>query len=209
MVCYVVRMIEVEQKFLLKEGDVERLQNGATFVREYTMDDAYYDTGDCALGRKDQWLRLRNGRWELKAPLHGYSNTGTAMQQYDELEDDDSIRNFLKMSGDGALADDLAQSGYAVIARFLTTRRKFKKEEFTIDFDFADYGDSTYEIVEIELMVHDQSEMDTAAVRIQQFAKQYGLTAVPVRGKLIEYFKRKRPDIYETLKSAGVVKVIC
>lgn len=201
-------MIEVEQKFILKPRDAERLQAGATFVAERVMDDAYYDTKDCALGRQDQWLRLRNGRWELKVPLHGHSNTGTAMQQYDELEDDDSIRKFLKLSGSGKLADDLAHAGYVMIAQYRTTRRKFKKGEFTIDFDLADYGDSTYEIAEIELMVRDQSEMDAAVARIQEFAKQYGLAAVPVRGKLIEYFKRRRPDIYQTLKTAGVIKAV-
>lgn len=201
-------MIEVEQKFLLKDGDEERLRYDATFVSEYVMDDTYYDTADCSLGRQDQWLRLRNSRWELKVPLHGHSNAGTAMQQYDEFEDDNSIRKFLKLLGSGMLADDLARAGYAMIAHYLTTRRKFKRGEFTIDFDFADYGDSTYEIVEVELMVHDRSEMDAAAARIQEFALEYGLTMVPVRGKLIEYFKRKRPEIYQTLKTAGIVKVV-
>lgn len=201
-------MIEVEQKFLLKPGDAERLQAGATFVSERVMNDAYYDTADCALGCKDQWLRLRDGRWELKVPLHGHSNAGTAMQQYDEMEDDDSIRKFLKIPGDGALGDDLTSAGYTMIAHYLTTRRAFKNNDFTIDFDFADYSDSTYEIAEVELMVHDRSEMDAAAARIQAFAKQHGLTTVPVRGKLIEYFKRKRPEIYQTLKSAGIIKVV-
>lgn len=201
-------MIEVEQKFLLKNDDARRLRDGATFVDEYTMNDAYYDTVDCALGRRDIWLRFRNDRWELKVPLHGHTNAGTAMQQYDELEDDSSIRKFLSMPDDGNLADDLARTGYAVIAQYRTTRRKFKKGDFVIDFDFADYGDSTYEIVEIELMVSDRNEMDAAAARIREFAKQYDLSAVPVRGKLIEFFKRQKPEIYQTLQTAGIVKVV-
>lgn len=201
-------MIEVEQKFLLRPGDAERLQADAIFVHEHQMDDTYYDTADCALGRKDQWLRLRDGRWELKVPLHGHSNDGVAMQQYDELEDDASIRKFLNVPGNDILFNDLERAGYASVAQYLTTRRKFKRGAFTIDFDFADFGDSTYEIVEVELMVNEQSEMDMAAEQIRQFAKEHGLAIVPVRGKLLEYFKRKRPDVYQTLKTAGVLKVI-
>src|SRR3989338_5616735 len=103
-------MIEVEQKFLLQDGDAERLKNDAVFVSERVMDDAYYDTADCALGRRDVWLRLRDERFELKVPLHGHSNDGIAMQQYEELEDDASIRKFLNLSGDDDLADDLTQA---------------------------------------------------------------------------------------------------
>ncbi len=59
-------MIEVEKKFILKEGDRKKLLEGAEFVKKQTVNDTYYDTEDYSLAKKDWWPRERNGNFELK-----------------------------------------------------------------------------------------------------------------------------------------------
>jgi len=197
-------MIEVEKKFLLNDEDRERLTKEAQFLSEKTFTDAYYDTADFTLTSQDKWLRSRDGRFELKLPLH--HGTDRLADQYEELEDDSSIKEALGFVGEGSLADDLANKDYQPFGTLVTTRRKYQKGDFIIDLDIIDFGNSAYTIGEIELMVSDKSEIEGAVEQIIQFAQEQGLTIAPVRGKIIEYLKRINPDHYKALVEAGVVK---
>ncbi len=75
-------MIEVEKKFRIQPGDEEKLTTGATFIREVTMHDVYYDTTDYRLSLKNKCLRLRNKGFELKvattAPAASQNRLGKA-----------------------------------------------------------------------------------------------------------------------------------
>lgn len=197
-------MIEVEKKFLLTDQDRERLIQSADFLNEKTFTDTYYDRADFALTSRDKWLRSRDGRFELKLPLH--QGTDRLADQYDELEDDASIKDALGFDGENNLADNLINNGYRPFATLTTTRRKYRKGDFIIDLDVIDFGSSTYTIGEIEMMVTDKSEIEGAVERIVQFAGEQGLTIAPVRGKIIEYLKRINPDHYKALVEAGVVR---
>lgn len=199
-------MIEVEQKFFYTNEQRARLIDGADFVGEKEMHDIYYDTDDLSLSKKDTWLRRRGRRFEIKVPLH--DNFGDAMQQYDEIEDEPGLRKFLGFKKKESFEKSLAAHGYKSIAEYYTVRTTYRKGDFIIDFDDSDYGESKYQILEIELQVEKTEEMAAAAERIRAFGKEHGLSGVAIRGKLIEYFKRLRPDIYHTLKEAGVVKVV-
>lgn len=57
---------QVEQKFAIENGVVERLAKVLDFKGEITMKDLYYDVPDCTLTCSDHWLRVRDGAWELK-----------------------------------------------------------------------------------------------------------------------------------------------
>jgi len=197
-------MIEVEKKFILNEQDKERLTKDAQFLNERVFTDIYYDTEVFSLTANDKWLRSRGGRFELKLPLH--EGADRLADQYDELEDEQKIREALNLLANGNLADNLAKAGYSPFCTCKTTRRKYKKEPFIIDLDIVDFQDFTYNIGEIELMVKEKSEIESAIDKIMDFAKSQNLTIAPVRGKVIEYLKRTKPNHYQALVRAKVVK---
>ncbi|MDD2786292.1 MAG: CYTH domain-containing protein [Patescibacteria group bacterium] len=197
-------MIEVEKKFILNDDDIKRLTEGAVFLSEKIFTDVYYDTTDYALTRSDKWLRSRDGRYELKLPLH--SGADRQADQYDELEDELKIKEALNFSPDVNLEASMKRSGCESFCVCKTTRKKYKKDQFTIDLDYVDYGDFNYSLGEIELMVNDKPEIEAAIEKILNFAQDDGLTIGFVRGKVIEYIKRKRPEHYQALIKNDVIK---
>ena len=192
-------MIEVEKKFRLQPGDEERLVAGAEHVSEKMMVDVYYDLPDYALTKKDRWLRCRDDRWELKIAVHDRTITKRNEDQYDELEDEDKIRQALGLTAMSDLLSDLTQVGYVPVATIKTTRRKYRRGGFTIDLDTMDYG---YEICEIEKMVQGREQVEQAAQEILQFAERCGLSRGTVRGKVLEYLFRYAPGHYQALEEA-------
>lgn len=201
-------MIEVEKKFHLKPGDEAKLTSGATFIREITMHDVYYDTADYRLSLKNKWLRLRNTGFELKVkvtaptPVQYQSRLGKEYPQFDELTTDDTIRRHLQIPGNGPLAIDLEKDGYRPFADLVTHRRVFERPPFTIDLDRIEGGD---DIAEIELMVSAPGEVSSALQRIFEFATSLGLEVIPIRGKVFEYLRRHNPKHFQTLVDAGVI----
>ena len=98
-------MIEIERKFAVTEEWQRRLTEGAEFVSEKTMTDTYYDTVDFQLTTKDRWLRLRDGKWELKEPLHALGFSKRAADQYRELITEGEIRQLREeVQANGALS---------------------------------------------------------------------------------------------------------
>ncbi len=193
-------MFEVEKKFLLTEEIRERIIKSSEFIGERTFTDSYYDTVDYSLISKNMWLRERNGKFELKVSL----NKGL-VDQYDEIEDENKIRGILQLQNTGDLKQDLNAEGYTLYCTCKTIRSKYKKDSFTLDLDFVDYGDFTYTIGEIECMVTDKSEINDTVEKIIEFAKRENLEITPVRGKVLEYLKRKNPQHYSLFVKAGVV----
>ncbi len=196
-------MIEVEKKFILTEESKTFLIEGAEFINERVFTDIYYDNEDFSLTTKDIWLRAREGKWELKIPLQNLGDR--VADQYEEIQDENEIRKVLKISESGDFPLVLEKSGYLPFCVCKTTRRKYKKESFTIDLDTVEFKDFNYNIAEIELMVNDKSEVGEAVKRILDFAKNKNLTNVPVRGKVVEYLKRVKPNHYQALVEARVV----
>jgi uncharacterized protein YjbK len=147
---------------------------------------------------------MRNGKFQLKNPLH--HGADRVADQFDELVTDDDIRKSLGIGAQGEMADDLAGQGIKPFVNFKTIRQKYKKEGFIIDLDQVDYGDTQFEICEIELMIESQDKMEEAVERILEFAKGYGLNPSYVRGKVHEYLKRYRPEHLQILIDAGAVR---
>lgn len=197
-------MIEVEKKFLLTDGESVALTRGVEFLGEKVFADIYYDTADYAFTVKDKWLRERDGRWELKLPLN--ADGKRLVDQYDEVENESDIRRVLALPEDGEFRVVLSGAGYEPFCMCKTTRRKYRKNGFIIDLDMVEFEDFSYGIGEIELMVHTKEEIDGAVTKIMEFAKAHHLTIAPVRGKVIEYLKRKKPEHYNALVAAGVVR---
>ena len=188
-------MIEVEKKFRIADDKVAALIKGAEFLGEKKFVDICYDDARYSLTTSDRWLRSRDGVFELKIRFDAKDNSG--MDRYYELHDEE-IRDELDLEkGDLAMAIKLA--GYSPFSEYATTRKKYRKEGFGIDIDSMDFG---YNIGEIELMVP-ENQTDEATAKILAFMKKYGLESERVRGKLIEYICRYRPEHREALKKAG------
>lgn len=194
-------MIEVEKKFHLTQEQEARLLNGAEFLGEQVLETTYYDTADYALSRKDQWLRKRNGAYDLKVSMSGVPGMNRSMQSYNEIETEEGIMNELNLEGD-SLEDAMQQAGLEQIMKIVTTRRKYTKDGFNIDIDVIDFG---YELAEIELLVEDEVGMPEAKRRILAFAEAHGLEDKDVNGKVLEYLKRFSPKHYQALIDAGLL----
>lgn len=195
-------MIEVEKKFLLKEGDFERLTSGAEFLSAKTFADTYYDTANYSLTTKGIWLRKRDSEFQIKARLR--KNTIPEVSRYNEIEDEKEIRRFLDLTQKGTLENNLRVQGYFPFCSFKTTRKKYQKENFILDFDHVDFGNFRYDIVEIELMVVNESNIDESAQKILDFAKRNNLEIKEMKGKCKEYLSRYSPDHYQALIKAGI-----
>ncbi|MBT5808642.1 CYTH domain-containing protein [Candidatus Uhrbacteria bacterium] len=194
-------MIEVEKKYLLNAEQEKKLIEGATFLEEKTNEDVYYDTKELALTTSDNWLRSRNGRFELKRRLHklGHSLGATA---YEEMEDDEQIREFLKLPGSNSLEVDLLSAGYTPFVSIIKQRRSYRRGEFMIDLDICDFG---YQIAEIELMIDDDAMRSEALAKINTLADEMNLDTTRVHGKIIEYLYRYNKPHYKALEDAGVL----
>lgn len=197
-------MIEVEKKFIPDAEEIKRVVQGAELLEEETHTDVYYDTENYKLTTRVTWLRNREGKFELKVPLNWRPNNHGAIVQFEELEDDDEIRTFLDISSQGnTLEEDLPSNGYKPFATIATTRKKYKKGELFFVIDSTDFD---FTILEIELMVNDESEIPGAEKRILEFAEQHGFTVALDTGKVVEWIKRNDSRHYKALKNAGVVR---
>jgi adenylate cyclase class IV len=197
-------MIEVEKKFKLSEDQSIRLLEGAEFLGEKIFTDSYYDTNEFSLTKNDIWLRDRSGDWELKIPRHQIGNNST--QQYQEIEGEEKIREVFSIVPKNDFLSDIQEFGYEIFCDCKTTRKKYKKDGFNIDIDFVDYGDFSYSLAEIELMVEGENQMNEAAEKIEKFAHKNGLQNSYVRGKVLEYLIKKKPEHFKALVDCGVVR---
>lgn len=199
-------MIEVEKKFLLDKEQEKKLLEGAEFIAEKVFTDIYYDAPDYSLTANDKWLRSRENKFELKLPFNklGEERQGDL---YDEIEDENKIREIFGLAKDVDMETGLAGNGYSKFCTCKTTRKKYKKGLFGIDIDFVEYNDDfTYELAEIELMIEDESKMQDAIENIIVFAKENGLEVKYVRGKIIEYLKRKKLEHFFALVKSGLIR---
>lgn len=200
-------MIEVEKKFSLTDREIITLTHGADLLSSKTFTDTYYDDENYSLTRKDYWLRKRDNQYELKTPLHKSVERKT--DQYEEVTDIEKIIEILKLQVAGSFEQTLEYYNLKPFCVCKTTRQKYRIDEFIIDIDKAEYEgfeDFSYCICEIELLVENKDQIKQAIQKILIFAKQYNLSQNHVRGKIIEYLKRKKPKHYQVLIEAKVVK---
>lgn len=194
-------MIEVEKNFDLREGEKEKLIEGATFIGRKEFTDVYYDDNDLTLSLKDYWLRTRDGKWELKVPLNKDKEIDRKTDQYRELDTDEDISIELGCSGIN-LYKELTEKGFAPLAKITTVRESYSNTEFHIDFDTADFGYST---CEIECMVDNISQIEAAEDKIIAFATSLGLSNKKGRGKLTVFLERFKKGEYDKMVDAGII----
>jgi len=193
-------MIEVEKNFDLKEGDKTRIIKSAVLLEKKCFIDVYYDTKDYKLTGKDYWLRSRNGKFELKVPLNVGRVLDRVTDQYKELETNEEIASELGLSATDDMKKSLREKGYAPFATITTTRERYKKGDFNLDFDEMDFGFTAFEV---ELMVQAPKQIPAAEKRILKFGTDHNIAPISA-GKVIEYLRRYKPEHLAFLKTSGI-----
>jgi adenylate cyclase class IV len=195
-------MIEIEKKVLLEEEHLDHLQAISRLLSTTSFRDTYFDTPDYRLTKEDQWLRQREGKFELKVGPKERRN----IDRYEEIIEESEIFNRRNLEKGGSLADSLKKAGIAPFSSFVTNRKKYQCGLFAIDIDTADFGDSFYHVAEVEVMVATEKEIPEAEAKIGTFLNYMGLDAhSQIPAKLTVYLKRKRPDHYQALVSKGIL----
>jgi thiamine-triphosphatase len=159
------------------------------------IEDAYYDTEDLSMMKDDNYLRRRNGEYELKLAIQT-NRVGDAFDRYEEVEGLDKVGERLNIEGDD-FEGAMAARGIQPFAEYVTTRKKYKKGGFTIDVDTTNFD---FSVVEIELMADNEDMAQDAEDKIKLFAEEHGLEIAYVEGKLLEYVKRNNPEGYKEVK---------
>ncbi|MBU2566995.1 CYTH domain-containing protein [Patescibacteria group bacterium] len=198
-------MIEIEKKFPLSPANENLLTKNAELIRTVKNTDTYFDTEDYKLTTKDWWMRIRNDSFELK--IAQKDNLTEKTNIYEEVTDQTKIRELLNLPTGNNLEQDLIDNGYLPFITCITTRRKYKNGDFTIDLDHVDFdSDFTYDLAEIELTIEDPNQCQEASDKIMAFAETHGLQTEKIRGKVIEYLHDKRPNHYKALVQSGVIE---
>jgi len=195
-------MIEVEKKFIVSEGDINRLVEGGTLIKEKTFRDIYFDNKNHELTLNDKWLRLRDDSFEFKIPIEGVDKATSTFNTYEEITDISKIYALLNIKQEVDLMSDLLLDDYSEFANITTNRKKYQKGKFVIDLDMMDFG---YQLAEVELLVESKEETDKAIKDITDFAIKLGLTIESVPGKVIEFLRRKNPNHYKELWERKVI----
>ena len=85
-----------------------------------------------------------------------------------------------------------------------TTRRKYKKDGFSIDLDSVDFG---YTIAEVEYMAKDGENLKEATDKIIEFGRKNAeVGEYIIRGKAIKYLEIYNPKHLQALIDAKVIK---
>lgn len=197
-------MIEIEKKFLFSKQQIKEIAEKFEFFGEEIIVDLYYDTKKYDLTKNDIWLRKRNGVFQLKIPVRS-ENDKEHFNKYQEIEGEEKIRQIFSVAPIGSFEQDINRFGYEVFCNCKTVRKKYKKNNISIDLDEVFLDDFSYAIGEVEIMVEKKVDMEKAVGEIKKFAKENKLEIAPVRGKVIEYLKKKKPRHYRELLKSGTV----
>ncbi len=195
-------MIEVERKFIISNGVEKKILQSCVFLGEKKFTDIYYDDDKYSLTGKDNWLRSRDNNFEYKISLKNRNERGN-LDQYDEIQDINKIYECLNINNTGDFKLDLNSSGILPFCSITTTRKKYKNDCLSIDIDSMGFG---YSIMEIEMMVENETEINSAKKTIENFINLIGVSSERPRGKVLEYLKRHIPEHFKALVKAGVEK---
>lgn len=128
---------EIEKKYELTSHDYQIIKDKCEFISEEELKDYYLDTPDFILWKHDYYLRLRNGKYELKI-----LKVNGEVHESEEYTDEDIINQKLKEF-------DITLDQPEWVCFVHTKREKFIYDfnglKFSIDIDRYQY-DARYEI---------------------------------------------------------------
>ena len=181
--------IEVEQKFHIEEGCVERVAASLEFKGEKLIRDTYFDVPSNLLTCTDHWLRLRDDAWELKEPISVPGAGGNqGLDTYREVTDEAmvaiSLENLLGLEpgslpqggGDGVLLNALESVGCISFCTIVSKRRKYASGGIAVDLDeVVEPEGMDYSIGEVEVMAAGEGGVADAQARINAFMDAHGI----------------------------------
>ncbi|KAG9283243.1 thiamine-triphosphatase [Astyanax mexicanus] len=224
--------VEVERKFVCESDIQDKLKNiGAVCIGQSEFKDRYYDSPDYTLTLRDFWLRKREESWELKCPAFSRTDVEKIDEalctKYREVTDLKKIQAVVKTVCSGAVEGSLDVSEQKMtdnynknetwlkdlmlvcFAEYTTQRCSYVFEEdggdgkVRVDLDQADFG---YCVGEIEVLVSEGGDMQSAQHRIQKMAEKLGLGGEKrIQGKMDVYLQRYCPDHYAKLIKAHIL----
>ncbi|XP_039645719.1 thiamine-triphosphatase isoform X2 [Perca fluviatilis] len=219
--------VEVERKFVCNADTLKTLEKIGVCLGQRQFCDQYFDTPKFELTLRDLWLRKRKECWELKCPtavngteeMSGEQSKAAALcSRYKEITNLPEIQlrvkevlkdvcNDRETETSRSQEDEswLSKMNLVCFAEFTTVRRSFTLEEegVQIDLDQADFG---YSVGEIEVLVPEGGDVQSALEKIERTAGMLGLTGDQrVEGKMNVYLKRNYPEHYAKLLSEHVL----
>lgn len=184
--------------------------NSAVRLAQREFEDQYFDSPKFDLTLRDMWLRKRKGCWELKCPTTADKTEGTSRNQrkgtaaalcsrYRELTDlpeiQQKVREVLYEDGERSVSPKdeswLSEMNLGCFAEFTTVRQSFtlEKDGVQVDLDQADFG---YSVGEIEVLVPEGGDVQSALDKIDRTAQKLGeLLAVQQFTPFYKYFFNK------------------
>ncbi|XP_032359797.1 thiamine-triphosphatase isoform X1 [Etheostoma spectabile] len=220
--------VEVERKFVCNADTLKTLEKiGAVCLGQRQFCDQYFDTPTFKLTLRDMWLRKRKECWELKCPTafneaketsEEQSKAAALCSRYKEItnlpeiqirvkEVLKDVREDRETETSRSQEDEawLSTMNLVCFAEFTTMRRSFTLEEegVQIDLDQADFG---FSVGEIEVLLPEGGDVQSALEKIKRTAEMLGLTGDQrVEGKMSVYLKRNYPEHYAKLLSKHVL----
>lgn len=193
--------IEIECKFQVPSDCASKLENlGAKKLKTITLVDSYLDTVDYSLIKRDNWLRFRGGVLELKCPEPSIKHTTNTV--YRELTDVSAIESVVG-SPVPKSADNLPV-GWRILARVICERDVWSYGGVGLTVDRLEDG---YSIGELEMVVNDKSQVDSAQLGIDRLAEQLGFTK-QTAGKLNHYLRSHDPEAFKILQDLNDQKKV-
>lgn len=204
-------MFEVEGQFAYDKEAVQRIKEDAVFIKEVTNHDIYYDTKDYTLSRKDNWLRKRNGNFELKiSEMHGQAHGDRTCSKYKEINTDADVCNWLSIPVQKLTDDVIAKHGYVPFADYTVVRQKYSLDNLNIDIDTTHYNEdpgNPFVMFEVEVVVNSQDEIMQAEKMLQEFKRKYSLKNDLIKGKAITYLEKYRPEQFQVMVKHNVIRI--
>lgn len=182
--------------------------NSAVCLAQREFKDQYFDSPHFELTLRDVWLRKRKGCWELKCPMSADKTEETSRDQtkvaaaalctrYREITDLPEIQQRVReeLCRDGERSSSVEDKSWLdemnlrCFAEFTTVRRSFTLEEdgVQVDLDQADFG---YSVGEIEILVPEGGDVQSAMEKICRTAQKLGELCV------VEYLKPFKYTFY-------------
>jgi len=167
--------LEVEQKFCVPDNYRTVLQSaGATKVGERILSDLYLDTEDLVLLRQLVWLRKRGSQFELKIPIGGDKTSGMTHKEVEGKEE---------VGREVAKLTTVDLDAMVELVKVVSVRESWSFGEFSIVIDRMTEDDWT--VGEVELIVKDKDEVESAKKKVQDIASKLGFTVQ--RGGKVEH----------------------
>lgn len=182
-------MIEVEKNFQPTDEQLAKMLADSEFVSKKINHDVYYDFGDDRLFRSYVKFRSRNGKFELKIKNQTGENENADAEI--EIDDEEEIKKYFNTEKS---IKEFIETEMVLWSDYKNERTEYRNGEFTIDIDKLDFG---YEMVEIEVLVEDKTQIKDAEDRIINFAKKYDFEIKYVASKGWKYFEIVEPELYK------------